>query len=135
MEPNIIEIRRNKYGNHEHSPTKFIFKKQDNGKAYVYGVQTDDGTVRDLTEEDLEKCQELGFNTVPDNSLTFLKIQDLEKAISETESKVFDKENTSLQLDCFSKLYQIVKNKHLASNNNNNTNIIRQDITCTIFGF
>ncbi len=54
----IITIKKNKYGNHEHAETSFVF----NGKTKeVIGKQNDNGTVDDLTKDDIDICNQYKF--------------------------------------------------------------------------
>jgi hypothetical protein len=55
--PNIL-IRRNKYNNYEHTETGLIF---DNTTKIVIGKQNINGSVDDLTEVDIDKCNAFKF--------------------------------------------------------------------------
>jgi hypothetical protein len=54
----VIPIRRNKFNNYEHPETGFVF---DTRNERVVGKQQDDGSVADLTDEDIEKCKKFKF--------------------------------------------------------------------------
>ena len=56
-----IQIRRNSFGNFEHSETKFIFNKDT---QQVIGKQTDDGTISDLEKKDIELCNKFKFKYI-----------------------------------------------------------------------
>lgn len=61
----VVSIRKNKYGNHEHPETNLVF---DMKTEKVYGKQQDDGTVSDLTDEDIEQCKRYKFQyEIPSN--------------------------------------------------------------------
>lgn len=52
-------IRKNGFGNLEHPETNLVFNKVT---QRVIGKQEKDGTVSDLTDEDIEKCKQFKFN-------------------------------------------------------------------------
>jgi hypothetical protein len=60
-----IHVKRNNFNNYEHPDTKFVF----NNKTHkVYGKQNDDGTVSDLTEDDIDLCNQYKFQYyIPEN--------------------------------------------------------------------
>ena len=51
-------IRRNKFNNYEHPETSLIF---DNETKLVIGKQKDDGTIDQLTEDDIDQCNAFKF--------------------------------------------------------------------------
>lgn len=55
--PNI-NIRRNKFNNYEHPESKLVF---DNASKKVIGKQNDDGSIDELTEEDIDTCNAFKF--------------------------------------------------------------------------
>jgi hypothetical protein len=62
--PNIT-IKRNKFDNFEHQETGFVF---NNKTQKVYGKQNEDGTIEDLTSEDIDLCNKYKFSyIIPDN--------------------------------------------------------------------
>ena len=54
----VHHVRMNKWRNYEHEGTGFVI---DRNTQMVYGIQKSDGTVTQLTAEDLEACHALGF--------------------------------------------------------------------------
>ena len=61
----VIEIKKNKYGNYEHSDSSLIF---DNKTHKAYGKQNSDGTISKLTKDDIDTCNKYKFSYVlPDN--------------------------------------------------------------------
>jgi len=76
-----VAIRRNQFGNHEHPNTSLIFDK--NSKKAI-GKQNEDGTIEDLTEDDIDICNQWKFSyIIPDNldkkiKLTDVKVEELE---------------------------------------------------------
>lgn len=64
--PTII-IKRNKFDNYEHKETGFLFTNDDKTQK-VYGKQNADGTVSDLTPEDINICNKFKFDIfIPEN--------------------------------------------------------------------
>ena len=60
-----IHIKRNKFNNFEHEETSLVF---NNKTQKVYGKQNPDGTVSDLTPEDINLCNKYKFSYyIPDN--------------------------------------------------------------------
>lgn len=60
-----VAIRRNQFGHHEHPETSLVF---DTKSKKVIGKQNDDGTIADLTPEDINTCNQYKFTFVrPDN--------------------------------------------------------------------
>jgi hypothetical protein len=77
----IVSIRRNRYGNHEHSETTLVF---DTKTKKAIGKQNSDGTIEELTEEDIDICNQWKFiydipvNLDKKTNLTDVKIDELE---------------------------------------------------------
>lgn len=62
--PNII-IKRNKFNNLEHEESKLVF---DNKTQKVYGTQNPDGSVSNLTKDNINICNKYKFEYyIPDN--------------------------------------------------------------------
>lgn len=60
-----ISIRKNAFGNYEHSGTSFLF---DDKTRKVIGKQNDDGTIANLTRDDMDTCNKYKFCfEIPDN--------------------------------------------------------------------
>lgn len=53
-----IALHRNKFGNFEHTETRFVF---NNKTEKVYGKQNDNGSVSSLTPEDIDICNKFKF--------------------------------------------------------------------------
>jgi hypothetical protein len=76
-----VAIRRNQHGNHEHPDTSLVFDKKT---KKAIGKQNEDGTVEDLTEDDIDICNQWKFSYIlPDNldkktKLTDVKVEELE---------------------------------------------------------
>lgn len=54
----IIQIQRNKFGNFEHYDTHLLF---NNKTQKVYGRQNSDGSISQLTEDDIDLCNKFKF--------------------------------------------------------------------------
>ena len=97
-----IQIRRNSFGNFEHQETRLVFNKET---QEVIGKQNDDGTLSDLTKEDIEMCNKYKFKYVlPENlnkqtSLDNVKIDEMEDDEEEDEDDEETKENSSNELE------------------------------------
>lgn len=80
--PNIPPIRRNGFGNYEHPETTFIFNTKN---KMVIGKQNEDGTISDLTAEDINLCNKFKFSfQLPENldkksSLANVQVEDLDE--------------------------------------------------------
>ena len=61
-----VAISRNKFGNHEHIETSFIFDKKS---KKVIGKQNSDGSIDELTEGDINLCNKHKFEYVLPNNL------------------------------------------------------------------
>ena len=60
-----VEIKRNKFGNYEHTETGLIFDRED---KTVIGHQNSDGTIQELDEEMIEQCKKFKFQyRLPEN--------------------------------------------------------------------
>jgi len=87
--PNIL-IRRNQFNNYEHPETGLVF---DNKDRIVIGKQNDDGTVDDLTEEDIDQCNGFKFkyklpvNLDHKSTLANVKVEELSEEESEDENE------------------------------------------------
>ena len=60
-----IQIRRNNFGNLEHSETHLLF---NNVTKRAYGRQNEDGSISELTPEDIDLCHKYKFGyDIPEN--------------------------------------------------------------------
>lgn len=90
----VISIHRNKFGNSEHSETSFVFDKTKK----VYGKQNSDGTIDELTEEDIDICNKYKFSYVlPSNldkssGLEDTKVEELDEEIDSDEEDLDEDE-------------------------------------------
>jgi hypothetical protein len=98
----VIPIRRNAYGNFEHPATRLIFDRKTES---VIGKQQDDGTISELTDDDIESCKLYKFKyTLPDNldkkeTLENVKIDELESDIEVGEEQNDDEEVIEIDED------------------------------------
>ena len=83
-----IQIKRNSFDNFEHSETSFVF---NNKTQKVYGKQNKDGSISDLTPEDIDLCNKYKFSyIIPLNldnksSSKDIDIKDLEDDVDDFE--------------------------------------------------
>jgi len=61
-----VAIRRNQHGNHEHPDTSLVFDKKT---KKAIGKQNKDGTIDDLTTEDIDICNQWKFQYVLPSNL------------------------------------------------------------------
>ena len=73
----VIKIRKNSFNNYTHESSSLVF---DPNESIVIGKQADDGTVVELTVDDINMCNQLKFEyNLPDDLNT--SIEDLEEEI------------------------------------------------------
>jgi len=87
--PNI-HIKRNRFNNFEHEESSLVF---NNKTQKVYGKQNSDGSVSELTPEDIDLCNKYKFAYyIPDNL-------DKKSNMKEVELKELDDEEEELEED------------------------------------
>lgn len=98
-----VAIRRNQFGNHEHPETSFVFNKKTKN---VIGKQNDDGTIDDLTSEDIEICKKMKFQyTIPENLDKKINLDDVhvdeldeDEVLEEEEEEMEEEEEEEEEL-------------------------------------
>ena len=86
-----IEVTRNKFGNFEHFESQLVF---DTKTQKVYGKQNSDGSIDDLTEEDIDLCNKYKFTyNLPKNldkktNVLDVKVDELEDDEDDVELEV-----------------------------------------------
>jgi len=81
-----LEINKNNFGNFEHKESGLVF---DNKTQKVYGRQNSDGTVSELTHEDINICNKYKFlYIVPNNfdkkvNILDIKVDELDEDLEE----------------------------------------------------
>ncbi len=71
-----ITIKRNQFDNYEHAESKLVF---NNKTQKVYGKQNPDGSISDLTDEDINLCNKYKFQyVIPDNLDKKLDLKNIE---------------------------------------------------------
>ena len=90
-------ISRNKWGNYEHPDTKLVF---ETGSGCVIGIQNNDGTVTDITSDEIEICKKYKFkyrlplNLSSNNNEDEEKIEELEEIKDNSDSdEEYEEEN------------------------------------------
>jgi hypothetical protein len=82
---NAIIIKKNQWGNYEHTLTKLVFNKTT---KTVFGKQHDDGNVIKLTREDIDMCNKYKFKyNIPVDLGNDTEDMDLENEISESDEE------------------------------------------------
>jgi hypothetical protein len=93
-----VAIRRNQHGNHEHPDTSLVFDKKT---KKAIGKQNEDGTIDDLTPEDIDICNKWKFQYVlPSNldkktALKDVKVDELDyedDEVLESDEEVLEEE-------------------------------------------
>lgn len=89
-----ISVRPNSFGNLEHPESNLVFNRKT---EKVYGRQKSDGTVIDLTEEDIEVCKKFKFlyelpENLDANDTNDVKVDELDSD-SESEIEIEDEES------------------------------------------
>ena len=84
-----VAIRRNQFGNHEHPETSFVFDKKT---RKVIGKQNDDGSIGDLSSEDIETCKKMKFQYVlPGNLDKKAQLEDIHvEELDDDEEEVLE---------------------------------------------
>lgn len=83
-----IEIKKNAHGNYEHLESSLVI---NNKTQKVYGKQNKDGTISDLTPEDIDLCNKYKFSyEIPAN---------LEKKINILDVKVDELDDDDIEYD------------------------------------
>ena len=98
-----VPVRRNAFGNYQHSQSNLIF----NNQKKVYAVQNEDGTVDPLNEESIEICRKFNFPFVMPDNLASKKDNETEIQLSDDEELSDDDE----ELSDYSREEQKDKNK------------------------
>ena len=85
-------VRKNAFGNYEHPVTGLVLNK-DTKKAY--GRQEKDGTVSDLTDDDIQKCKQYKIDYDPPFSLDAGDDTDDIKAVDELDNMIDNKKKST----------------------------------------
>ena len=91
-----IQIKKNEHGNYEHPETKLVFNREE---KTVVGTQKDDGTIADLTQEDIETCNQFKFTyRMPEKIKTNNEVEKTAKTeIIETLDEIIDSEEEDFE--------------------------------------
>ena len=98
--PNIL-IRRNRFNNYEHPETGLIF---DNATKIIIGTQKKDGSIEDLTEDDIDKCHAFKFQyKLPKNldhksTLADVKVVELAEEDDEDDEEELEVDEDELEV-------------------------------------
>lgn len=81
-------IRKNDFGNYAHPETSLVFDKDNNR---VIGKQEDDGTISELTDDDIQRCKQFKFDykipTNLDHNNDDVKIEGVDDSEDEVDSE------------------------------------------------
>lgn len=102
-------IRRNKFNNYEHPPTRLVFRSET---KKAYGKQSDDGEIISLTDDDIELCKQYKFeyelpeNLDMDTDINTIKIKELEDdddeiivEEQESDAEEVEEEESEVEID------------------------------------
>ena len=100
--PNIL-IRRNQFNNYEHPESGLVFNSKE---KIVIGKQNDNGSIDDLTEEDIDKCNAFKFKyKIPINldhksTLENVKVDELsEEEEDEEDTELIAEDSEEIELE------------------------------------
>lgn len=62
----VVPVRRNDHGNYEHPESSLVFNHKT---QEVIGTQNSDGSISELTEDDIENCKKFKFNYILPSNL------------------------------------------------------------------
>ena len=91
-----IQIKKNKFGNYEHSDTELIFDKHS---KKVIGKQHSDGQLIELSHSDIDLCNKYKFSyNLPENlnkksTLDDIQIDDLDSDVEIEDAEIEDVKN------------------------------------------
>ena len=92
--PDIL-IKRNNFNNYEHIETGFIY---NNDTKTIIGKQKSDGSIEDLTEDDIDKCNAFKFKyDLPKNLDHKLTLEDVK--VDELDEEEEEEEDEDLEVD------------------------------------
>ena len=99
--PNIL-IRRNQFNNYEHPESGLVFNSKE---KIVIGKQNDNGSIDDLTEEDIDKCNAFKFKyKIPINldhksTLENVKVDELSEEEEEEDTELIAEDSEEIELE------------------------------------
>ena len=80
---NSVIIKRNSFGNYVHSPTKFVFNKDNKS---VIGKEDEKGQILPLNKNDIDICNKYKFKYIVPEDLNSKDDEEEEDIIEESES-------------------------------------------------
>lgn len=86
----VISIRRNQFGNHEHAETSLIF---DTKTKKVIGRQNTDGSIDDLTTDDIDTCNQYKFDYILPDNLDKSGLDDVSVDELESDEEIVDSDD------------------------------------------
>ena len=92
-----VHVKMNKWRNYEHESTGLLF---DRKSTEVYGRQNADGTIKSLTQEDIEICKNLGLSyRLPENLSSEKDDDQDEETLVSDEEEELEEEDEELEED------------------------------------
>lgn len=101
----VVALRKNAFGNYEHPGSGMVFNMKT---KKVIGKQQDDGTVQELTEEDIEYCKKHKMDFEVPNNLdkdddeeeeVVLKDDDEEVVVDDDEEEILEDDEDEVELE------------------------------------
>lgn len=81
---NSVIIKKNSFGNYVHSPTKFVFNKDNKS---VVGKEDDEGQILQLDKNDIDICNKYKFKFVVPEDLNTKDEDEEEEIIEDSDSE------------------------------------------------
>lgn len=81
---NSVIIKKNSFGNYVHSPTKFVFNKENKS---VVGKEDDEGQILPLDKNDIDICNKYKFKFVVPEDLNTKDEDEEEEIIEDSDSE------------------------------------------------
>ncbi len=87
---NSVIIKKNSFGNYVHSPTKFVFNKDNKS---VIGKEDDEGQIVSLDKNDIDICNKYKFKFVVPEDLNNKDDDDIEEVIEDSDDSDSDSDS------------------------------------------
>lgn len=86
---NSVIIKKNSFGNYVHSPTKFVFNKDNKS---VVGKEDEEGQILQLDKNDIDICNKYKFKFVVPEDLNTKDEDEVEEIIEDSDSEEHSEE-------------------------------------------
>jgi len=81
---NSVIIKKNSFGNYVHSPTKFVFNKDNKS---VVGKEEDEGQILQLDKNDIDICNRYKFKYIVPEDLNTKDEDEVEEVIEDSDTE------------------------------------------------